>query len=415
MGMSASQSRLLSLTARLSDLELQAQGIQNAKIRNSMRSSKAQENYLAALDKQVLTVKNGSTTSNATVANLTTYNPDVISKQKFLKNTYSGQVLVSQKISDAYTNANGDLNTFLSAIIGPADTADANSDKIKAGPAYSGAKTYSKDDAISKELIANLTNLRSNMTEMAARYDTKAATLTEPDQATEAANYKAEAQKARDIAAMLDDIVTQVTFNGVDDSVRNALKAVLTGDSDAVTAAKTDGVISSTNVNLLGNDNDLESFFEDMEKKLGDESHTNDAAEVKYYTNLFNEIKESGGCQVVDSTNINSDDWLTQQVDEGNIRLYEYDSDAKDGAGDFVETSWSSGDTTIGTTSDDEAIASAELAYETEMRQTQAQDKRYDMQLQNINTEHTATQTEIDSVKKVIDKNIERAFKIFDA
>jgi len=57
MGMAASQARLLTLTARLSDLELRAQTISNSKIRLSMNSAEAAEEYANALDQQKLTVK----------------------------------------------------------------------------------------------------------------------------------------------------------------------------------------------------------------------------------------------------------------------------------------------------------------------------------------------------------------------
>lgn len=53
--------------------------------------------------------------------------------------------------------------------------------------------------------------------------------------------------------------------------------------------------------------------------------------------------------------------------------------------------------------------------FEATMYALEGVDKLYDMELKNIDTEHQAIQTEIDSVKKVIDKNIERSFKIFQA
>ena len=58
MGLSASQARLLSLTARLSDLELRAQTISNAKIRLSDQSEGASRKYSDALDKQTLKISN---------------------------------------------------------------------------------------------------------------------------------------------------------------------------------------------------------------------------------------------------------------------------------------------------------------------------------------------------------------------
>ena len=57
MGMSASQARLLTLTSRMSDLELQAQQIGNAKIRLSQKTAEAAADYNGALTKGVLQVQ----------------------------------------------------------------------------------------------------------------------------------------------------------------------------------------------------------------------------------------------------------------------------------------------------------------------------------------------------------------------
>lgn len=57
----------------------------------------------------------------------------------------------------------------------------------------------------------------------------------------------------------------------------------------------------------------------------------------------------------------------------------------------------------------------AEALFNQKTAALEANEKILDMTLTGINTEHTALQTEVDSVKKVIDKNIDRSFKIFDA
>lgn len=57
----------------------------------------------------------------------------------------------------------------------------------------------------------------------------------------------------------------------------------------------------------------------------------------------------------------------------------------------------------------------AEALFNAKSANLETNEKIYDLNLTSVNTEHTAIQTEIDSVKKVIDKNIERSFKIFDA
>ena len=57
--------------------------------------------------------------------------------------------------------------------------------------------------------------------------------------------------------------------------------------------------------------------------------------------------------------------------------------------------------------------AEAESEYNYLISKFQKEDKILEMRLKQLETEHNAMQTEIDSVKKVIDKNIENSFKTF--
>ncbi len=59
----------------------------------------------------------------------------------------------------------------------------------------------------------------------------------------------------------------------------------------------------------------------------------------------------------------------------------------------------------------DYAIANAE--YEETVERLQRIDKKYDMLIQQLSTEQKAIEAEMDSIKKVIDKNIEETFKAF--
>ena len=47
------------------------------------------------------------------------------------------------------------------------------------------------------------------------------------------------------------------------------------------------------------------------------------------------------------------------------------------------------------------------------MTEIENKDKKYDQDLKKLDAEHTALQTEYESVKNVIDKNVERSFKAF--
>ena len=49
------------------------------------------------------------------------------------------------------------------------------------------------------------------------------------------------------------------------------------------------------------------------------------------------------------------------------------------------------------------------------MDRLEAQDKQFDLTLNRLEAEHNALQTEYDSVVKVISKNVEKSFNVFNA
>ena len=74
MGMAASQARLLTITARLHDVEYQAQSIQNAKISLATQQDDVYQKYLDALDATTLTYKTDEGYVAATFDNLCGFN-----------------------------------------------------------------------------------------------------------------------------------------------------------------------------------------------------------------------------------------------------------------------------------------------------------------------------------------------------
>ncbi|MCM1338157.1 MAG: hypothetical protein NC191_00620 [Muribaculaceae bacterium] len=115
MGMAASQARLLTLTARLSDNELRSQTINNAKMRLAAQSSQASEAYINALNNATMKFTNYDETGAAitqplTFNALTAYSS--YNTQYGITNT-SGQLLVSENEARMFQNANGDLNKYL--------------------------------------------------------------------------------------------------------------------------------------------------------------------------------------------------------------------------------------------------------------------------------------------------------------
>ena len=57
----------------------------------------------------------------------------------------------------------------------------------------------------------------------------------------------------------------------------------------------------------------------------------------------------------------------------------------------------------------------AEQVYQNAMDKIEHQDKQFDLQLNKLESEHSALSTEYDSVKNIIKKNVEKSFNVFNA
>ena len=100
----------------------------------------------------------------------------------------------------------------------------------------------------------------------------------------------------------------------------------------------------------------------------------------------------------------NSTAWLQDQIQKGDIIILSATTGEEvgiTGSSNFYQTYY---------TEDDDA-ATAE--YESKMAQIQTKEKKLQIDLNQIENQQKACDTEIDSVKKVIEKNIDRTFKTF--
>lgn len=117
MGMAASQARLLSITARLSNNEQEQQSVAFSKQRLADNSEQINDAYLEAMNETKYQLLTGYNSSEATYADLT-YNQITglssvaVGKQYIVKDK-SGKVLVPSNVAKAYENNNGDFNKFL--------------------------------------------------------------------------------------------------------------------------------------------------------------------------------------------------------------------------------------------------------------------------------------------------------------
>lgn len=116
MGMSASQARLLSITARLSDNEACAQSVSYAKQRLADETQQINEAYNKALMKTKLSAITGYNDSGAILEDISyallTDERMRTGKQYVITDT-KGRVLVESDVANAFNFAHGDLNVFL--------------------------------------------------------------------------------------------------------------------------------------------------------------------------------------------------------------------------------------------------------------------------------------------------------------
>lgn len=145
-----------------------------------------------------------------------------------------------------------------------------------------------------------------------------------------------------------------------------------------------------------------------LETFLAEYGASSSTGNVDYYTNLYNKMCEGYITSNDEKNTINNPTWLQQEIINGNLMLAKVDN------GVWKSESWSSDQELVEQT-DDAGDAKAEADYSAATAEIEVKDKQFDLQLKNIDTEHSAIQTEIESVGKVINKNIERTFKIFDA
>lgn len=149
-----------------------------------------------------------------------------------------------------------------------------------------------------------------------------------------------------------------------------------------------------------------------------------DAGQINYYKNIYNQMITGGyttyqtmiDTKYMSSTQDNEkiayqdENWFITQLKSGRLNISYYSAVEQE----FVGTSLDD-DESICEREDKSKIAIAEQQYNTTMDKIEAQDKQFDLTLNRLEAEHNALQTEYEAVSKVISKNVEKSFNIFNA
>lgn len=132
----------------------------------------------------------------------------------------------------------------------------------------------------------------------------------------------------------------------------------------------------------------------------------NAAVKAQWYQNLFERIQKSGFKTLQDGL-ASSNEWIQFAFESGIVNMEQVD--ANKNWKPLIYTNCSN----ITEETKDAAIAKAEAEYKAAMNKIENKDKRYDLELKNIDTEHNSLQTEYESIKTAIGKNIDRTFKLY--
>jgi len=127
-------------------------------------------------------------------------------------------------------------------------------------------------------------------------------------------------------------------------------------------------------------------------------------AKAQWLTNLFNRMQR--GYKVLENGLAKSQEWLEYAFESGLVTMEQVDLSYNWVAMDYKTCS-----NIYEETDNSAAVAKAEAKYNRAMNDIKQKDQMFDLQLKNIDTEHSALQTEYDVVKSVMNKNIERTMK----
>lgn len=372
MGMSASQARLLSITARLTDNENSGQNISYQKIQLADKMDQINAAYLEALKATKLTVLTGFNASEEVYTDisysvLTGYNTVLAGKQ-YVVTDKDGKVLVTDEIAKAYESGNGDVNKYLAAL--GYSQADIDITKNTTGGEDSDPDKLLAQQKIHEAWDKYLTSVGLHFEDEEHGLDFGYHTLGEGyfngyptytlDGETVPLNYEGTTPEQR----QLYDYAVALTEAYYGDSNSAELKTAATPENQGY---------------------------------------------IQYLMNIFNRIQQTGYYTEDDpNTTIKDNAWFEDQLRKGELQLEYYSSADKK----FISTSIDS-DSAIQEVEDEREIALVEQQYKMDMADAEQKDNKFDLELKKLDTEHNALQTEYDAVKGVIDKNVEKTFNIF--
>lgn len=423
MGMAASQARLLSITARMSDNEQSGQQLSYAKERLADKTDQVTKEYNEALKATKLQIMTGYSDGAASYTDISfkaLVSPQVVASlgRQYCVTDKSGRVLVEPDVAKAFIGAKGSLNAFLGALTGtqggpfsvsdvdPAKNAKDNpDDKIVEKIHEAWDKYFHSVDIDKFGTNGDNSHLwQFAYLETGDNIGQGYATISVNGEGAEVLNFAGTNQE-------------QLELYNYAMALTESYYSVGDGKGAAHDFTNINTQYDKSNSSMM-------NYYTNLYNKMltsGFYSYTNTYADTQdpesgehwvYNTDLYKGINLDTNKEIrkgtTDGTPLTDSNTFEQFLRNGELLLETFSKSE----GKFVSTSISE-DTCVQEVEDDTKIAIAQADYENDLAQIQRLDSRYDLQMKQLDTEHNTLQTEYESVKNVISKNVENSFKTF--
>lgn len=461
MGLASSQARLLSITARLSSNEYESQQISNAKMRLATQSQEASEAYIAALnDTQFSFVSYDSTGESfntaLTVATLYEYADN---KNQYILTNAAGKVLLNNTDLNNYKNSNN-LDEFLGKYgITKNFKTETLKDLWNSIFNKTGNTNYLKKyDNYWAQAIENYKSVYSADTWKTEKLNAQENYLKSLSKYTALVTKKSEGEDILNEDILLKQTTMETNRAAFTKllSYESALESKIIAIAESNPSAPS-GIEGLTYEQLYEGytsyKNQIAKYNDELEE-LGLSANSaykySDTSKAQWYTNLWYKVNgpstdksgldnyasfiakdgireyADGLIPANDAKILNSTQWISNALSKGlvSIEKAEYSGDEmtlQDKANPFKFNlngiSWKgqiySSIPDIVESDNDKAVAQAEAEYQRRTAEINAKDEKYQRKISLLDSEHNAIQTEYDSVKSAMNKNIDRSFKAF--
>ena len=392
MGLSTAQLRLLFITGRKHNIELEAQQLHADKLSLATQEEEAYRKYNEALDATMLQIAyRGSSGAHRFVdANYTsvcTFNPQRV-KQYHLFNNQSGKVIVPENVANTYDQYPNDKYIFAWAMLGLTQFGEGTTSH---GGCY--LVDWGPNLTANNVMITTCFTPAEHMVYDAYVYGSDSEIENKYNEACGASGNERTKlwEEFRDLfyAEYADEIFIIMNYDKADLGTADGKDKII------------DIIENSSNYagNMLNDDMTWLSIDE----------------EFAYYVNLWESIHDAGGYEIIASnyeSGEEGNEWFQNMIEAGLISLKELKGGICGGWSD-VNIATSIGDNFFQEVPDDDRAKRAEVEYEHTLDVIDRKEQKLDTALKKLETEEKALNTQEEGLKQMIKDATENTFNLF--